>query len=49
MNKNYIDEIQHTNTNIGLFAALVNWDLGDSLNPVLDGICDMRNDLDGAA
>jgi hypothetical protein len=42
--------ITHLNdAHVRHFACLIDWDLGNAFDPVLDGVCDMGNDLDGLA
>lgn len=39
----------HTNANIWLLSRAIDWDLGDSLNPLLNLISDMGHHLNGLA
>ena len=42
-------EGQPTNANIGFLVTVIDWDLGDALNPLLDSIGDMGHHLDSPA
>jgi hypothetical protein len=41
-----VDTTYLDDTDVRLFSCLVHWHLGDSLNPVLNGVCQMRDNLD---
>lgn len=43
-----LDTFQHTqlnDTNVGFTARLVNWNFGNPLDPILNGVGDMRNTI----
>lgn len=41
--------MRHTNANIRLSTRLIDGDSGDPLNPLLNEVGDVRDDLDGTA